>query len=106
MTAVIPGSGFECTWDWNFGASPDYGIAQCRKTPGGLVEVHLDVHHGRIRAARIFGDFFGVRPVAELEALLAGCRHERADIQGALEGVRTEEYIRDLDEEAFLDCLF
>jgi lipoate-protein ligase A len=94
------------TWDWNFGASPDYGITQCKKTRGGLVEAHLDVHQGRIRAARIFGDFFGVRPVSELEALLAGCRHERSDISGALEGVRVEEYIRDVDAEAFLDCLF
>jgi lipoate-protein ligase A len=94
------------TWEWNFGASPDYGITQCKKTRGGLVEAHLDVHQGRIRAARIFGDFFGVRPVSELEALLAGCRHERSDISGALEGVRVEEYIRDVDTETFLDCLF
>ena len=86
--------------------APDYGLTQTRKTRGGLVEVHLDVHQGRIRAARIFGDFFGVLPVSELEALLAGCRHEREDIRGALEGVRVEEYIRDVDEETFLDCLF
>lgn len=94
------------TWDWNFGASPDYGIAQCRKTPGGLVEVHLDVHQGRIRRARIFGDFFGVRPVAELEALLAGCRHERADIEAALAGVSVGEFIRDVDTGTFVDSLF
>lgn len=94
------------TWDWNFGASPDYGLTQTRKTPGGLVEIHLDVRQGRIRAARIFGDFFGVRPVSELEMLLAGCRHEREDILGALEGVCVEEYIRDVDAETFLDCLF
>jgi lipoate-protein ligase A len=94
------------TWDWNFGASPDYGFTRCKKTPGGLVEIHLDVHQGRIRAARIFGDFFGVRPVGELEALLGGCRHERSDILGALEGVRVEEYMRDVNADAFLDCLF
>lgn len=93
-------------WDWNFGASPDYGINLYRKTRGGLVEAHLDVHQGRIRAARIFGDFFGVRPLSELEALLAGCRHERSDISGALEGVHVGDFIRDVDEEAFLDCLF
>lgn len=94
------------TWDWNFGASPDYGIAQCRKTKGGLVEVHLDVHHGRIRRARIFGDFFGVRPVADLEALLAGRRHEPTDLKAALEGVNVGEFIRDVDTGTFLDCLF
>ena len=94
------------TWDWNFGASPDYGFTRCKKTPGGLVEVHLDVHQGRIRDARIFGDFFGVRPVGELESLLRGRRHEREDIQEALEGESMEEFIRGVETATFLDCLF
>jgi lipoate-protein ligase A len=94
------------TWDWNFGASPDYGLTRCKKTPGGLVEAHLDVHQGRIRAARIFGDFFGVRPVRELEALLCGRRHERGDIRDALTGTDMNEFIRGADLETFLDSLF
>lgn len=94
------------TWDWNFGASPDYGFTRGTRTAAGVVEVHLDVRHGRIQAARIFGDFFGVRPVAELEALLAGCRHERDDILAVLDGVRVEEFIRDVDAETFVACLF
>jgi lipoate-protein ligase A len=94
------------TWDWNFGASPDYGFTRCKKTPGGQVEAHLDVHQGRIRAARIFGDFFGVRPVRELETLLCGRRHERGDIRDALTGTDMNEFIRGVDIETFLDCLF
>jgi lipoate-protein ligase A len=93
-------------WEWNFGASPRYTFSLATRTAGGVVEAHLNVEHGRITAARIFGDFFGVAPVAELEALLTGCRHQRADILGALEGVRVEDYIRDVDENTFLDCLF
>ncbi len=94
------------TWEWNFGASPDYGFTRCKKTPGGLVEVHLDVHQGRIRDARIFGDFFGVRPVGELEALLCGRRHERGEIRDALEGESMEEFIRGVETATFLECLF
>lgn len=94
------------TWDWNFGASPTYGFTRGTRTPGGVVEVHLDVHHGRIQAARIFGDFFGTRPVAGLEGRLAGCRHERADILAVLGEVRVEEFIRDVDAATFVECLF
>jgi len=94
------------TWEWNFGASPDYGFTRCKKTPGGLVEVHLDVHQGRIRDARIFGDFFGVRPVGELEALLCDRRHERGEIRDALEGESMEEFIRGVETATFLECLF
>lgn len=94
------------TWEWNFGASPAYSFRRATRTPGGVVEAHLDVRDGRIGAARIFGDFFGVLPVTELEALLRGCRHDRADLAGALEGVLVADYIRDVNLDTFLDCLF
>jgi lipoate-protein ligase A len=94
------------TWDWNFGSSPAYGFTRSTRTAGGVVEVHLDVQHGHIRTARIFGDFFGVRPVAELEALLSGCRHERQALEERLDPVHTEEYIRDVNPAALVDCLF
>jgi lipoate-protein ligase A len=94
------------TWDWNFGSSPAYGFTRSTRTAGGVVEVHLDVQHGHIRTARIFGDFFGVRPVAELEALLSGCRHERQALEERLDPVHTEAYIRDVSPAALVDCLF
>ncbi len=94
------------TWEWNFGASPDYGFTRGTRTQGGVVEVHLDVHHGHIRGARIFGDFFGTRPVAELEKILAGVRHEPGAILDALRGVAVCEFIRDVNAADFVDCLF
>jgi lipoate-protein ligase A len=94
------------TWEWNFGASPAYGFTRSTRTGGGVVEVHLDVDHGHILSARIFGDFFGVRPVGELEALLADCRHEREALRGRLGQIPIHEYIRDVELDPFLDCLF
>jgi lipoate-protein ligase A len=57
------------------------------------VEVHLDVREGRIEAARIFGDFFGIRPVADIETALRGVRHEREEIAGVLAGFNLTEYM-------------
>ena len=94
------------TWDWNFGASPAYGFTRSTRTAGGVVEIHLDVDHGHIRSARIFGDFFGVRPVSELEALIRDCRHEREALRDRLAHVPVGEYMRDVDLGTFLDCLF
>lgn len=93
------------TWDWNFGASPAYGFTRSTRTRGGVVEAHLDVKHGHIRSARIFGDFFGVRPIGELEILLNGCRHDRKALEECLEHVHIESYIRDLDLPNFVHCL-
>mgnify|MGYP000193491348 CR=1 FL=1 len=43
------------TWDWNFGAAPQYAWTRAAKFPYGLVEVHLDVDRGSIRAAALYG---------------------------------------------------
>jgi len=94
------------TWNWNFGSSPNYGFTRGTRTEGGVVEIHLDVQHGRIEQARIFGDFFGARAVTELEALLAGCRHERAELLRLLADVPVGEFIRNVDTATFIDCLF
>lgn len=94
------------TWQWNYGVSPGYGFTRTCRTPGGVVEVHLDVVEGTIRAARIFGEFFGCRDIADLEARLAGCRHDREALARRLADVPLGEYMRDVELPAFLDCLF
>jgi lipoate-protein ligase A len=94
------------TWNWNFGSSPNYGFTRCTHTVDGVVKVLLDVQHGRIEQARIFGYFFGARAVTELEALLAGYLHERTDLLRLLADVPVGDFIRNMDTATFIDCLF
>jgi len=94
------------SWEWNYGFSPRYGFTRTVRTPGGVLEVHLDVADGLIRAVRVFGDYFGRRDIGGLEALLAGCRHEREALAARLAGVPLGEYLRDVTVPVFCDCLF
>ncbi len=94
------------TWDWNWGHSPDYGFCRATRTPGGLVEVRLDVSDGVIRDARIYGDFFGVSDVSTLARRLVGCRHEKTAVMGALADCEVGACIRGVDAQTFVDCLF
>lgn len=91
---------------WNFGASPAYALSRTTRTPGGLVEAHLDVSGGVIRAARLLGDYFGRRDVAELEAALIGCRHDRVALAERLREVELGEYLLGVDVPTLVDCLF
>ena len=93
-------------YDWNYGASPHYAFTKTSRTPGGVVEVHLDSVRGRITAIRLFGDYFGRRSVAELEARLLGCPHDRDALAARLAGVPLGDYLRDVDVATLLDCLF
>lgn len=69
------------TWDWNFGFSPNYNFKKAIKIPAGFIEVHLDVEHGMIQKAKIFGDFFASKPIEELEELLLGKKHEISNLK-------------------------
>lgn len=94
------------TWEWNFGSSPAYNFSRRTRTPGGLLDVHLDVKKGHILKARLYGDYFGVRDIGDLEAMLPGCRHSREDLGVRLAGVNLDEYIHGVTLPILLDCLF
>ncbi|KIA89140.1 lipoate--protein ligase [Kaistella jeonii] len=68
------------TWDWNFGFSPNYNFKKAIKIPAGFIEVHLDVVHGIIEKAKIFGDFFASMPIEDLEEMLVGKKHNAEDL--------------------------
>ena len=94
------------SWHWNYGYSPNYAFERSTKTPGGVLDVHMDVRNGVIADIRLFGDYFGVRDVVELEDTLCGCRHEREALKQRLALVDIDAYIQGVGERIFLDCLF
>lgn len=69
------------TWDWNYGFSPQYNFKKAIKIPAGFIEVHLEVVHGIIEKAKIFGDFFAAKPIEELEELLLNQKHEASTLK-------------------------
>ncbi|MCL2123621.1 MAG: lipoate--protein ligase [Desulfovibrionaceae bacterium] len=91
--------------EWNFGASPPYGFARRARIPAGTFDIRLDVTRGIIHAACIRGDFFALRPIEELEALLRGCRHEGAALAARLESAGLGGYVQLLNSDEFISCL-
>ena len=81
------------TWEWNFGQSPGYNMVNGIKTSGGYLEIHLDVQRGTIISARIFGDFFNIRDIAELEQILVGTQHNEISVRQKLEQIKLSDYL-------------
>lgn len=59
-------------WEWNYGHSPEFSLEHRHKFPFGLVEYKLNVENGHIQNIRIFGDFFGLGDIKEVEEALKG----------------------------------
>ena len=93
------------SWDWNFGASPGYNMVNGLRTGGGNIELHLDVQNGIIRQIRIFGDFFNIADIAELEQLLIGTPHNETCIRQRLNDVILSDYLMNVTKDELLRCL-
>ncbi|MYL51184.1 lipoate--protein ligase [Halobacillus litoralis] len=94
-------------WDWNYGKSPKFNIQHTKRIEGaGSYDIRLDVAKGRIQNAKIFGDFFGVGDINEIEETLIGTKYERQAISEALGDVDVSHYLGKISKEDFLDMVY
>lgn len=93
-------------WDWNFGRSPQYGMANKRYWDGGCLEVRICVADGNIQDIVFYGDFLAVRPLDEVEAALRGCRFRREDVAWVLDRFPITAYFGGIQKEEILDTMF
>jgi lipoate-protein ligase A len=93
------------TWDWNFGASPGYNMVKSVRTGGGNMELHLDVKNGTIMHLRIFGDFFNIKDMAELERIIAGAPHSSVGIRERLANISIADYFVNISLDEFIAAI-
>ncbi|HFZ4754922.1 TPA: lipoate--protein ligase [Streptococcus agalactiae] len=80
------------TWDWTYGKAPEYTIERGVRYPAGKVTTYANVENSTIKSVKIFGDFFGVKPVDDIEKMLEGVRYDYKDVLAALKTVDTSQY--------------
>ena len=94
------------TKEWNYGYSPDYSFNKQIKTNGGMLEMNLDVEKGIIKKAKIFGDFFNLKDISEIENSLINIKHDEDHLRALLSNINIETYIRDIKENDFISAMF
>ena len=93
------------TWDWNYGASPAFAASASRKYDFGLVDVRLNVKHGRFEDIRIFGDYFGIKSISEIEERLTGVEYRKDAIAEVLAGIELGDYISGMTAEELTELI-
>lgn len=93
-------------WEWNYGRSPAYNVQVSHKFPSGLVDIRLDVKRGIIKQCKIYGDFFGVGNIEDVERALEGVRHERKAVEEALFSLDIEHYLGKITREELVNLLY
>ena len=84
------------TWDWAYGKSPDYTIKRSVRYPAGKLTSYVKVEKSVITGLKIYGDFFGIKDVSDIEEELIGLRYEYQDVLDKLLTVETTQYFTNI----------
>ncbi|MBQ9330021.1 MAG: lipoate--protein ligase [Oscillibacter sp.] len=94
------------TWEWNFGRSPKYTMANKRHFDGGSLEVRVAVEAGSITDIVFYGDFLAVDSMEQVTEALRGCPFRSADVGAVLDTFQLPLYFGAITKEEILDTLF
>lgn len=84
------------TWDWTYGKSPDYTIKRSVRYPAGKLTSYVKVEKSMITGLKIYGDFFGIKDISDIEEKLIGLRYEYQDILAKLQTIDTTSYFTNI----------
>lgn len=93
-------------WEWNYGKSPSFNMKASHKFPSGLLDVRLDVKKGIIENCKIYGDFFGIGEVEDIEQALIGVRHNREDVAEALKDIDIPHYLGKITKDDLINLIY
>lgn len=94
-------------WDWNYGSSPDFDVERGKRFEGiGTLDINFNVNKGKMAHVKIFGDFFGMGEIQDVEKQLEGIPYNRKDIEEALDKIDINHYIGDISAEELADLIY
>ncbi|TWS95267.1 lipoate--protein ligase [Streptococcus sp. sy018] len=80
------------TWDWTYGQAPEYTISRDVRYPAGKISTYANVDKSIIQSVKLYGDFFGIKDVVDVEEALVGVRYEYEDVLACLKTLDLAEY--------------
>nr|OTP15659.1 lipoate-protein ligase A [Enterococcus sp. 9E7_DIV0242] len=93
-------------WAWNYGKSPSFNLERRHRFPIGSIEVRMNVEDGLINEIKIYGDFFGLGEINDVEQKLTGINYEKQAIIEAVSTIDVKKYFGNIEKEEFIDLLY
>lgn len=93
-------------WDWNYGKSPSFNIEKRHRFPIGSIEIRMNVDKGVITEAKIFGDFFGLGEIADVEAKLVGTKYDKEALREVVNEIDVKKYFGNIEAEDLLELIY
>lgn len=97
---------YTANWEWNYGESPDFDLERSERLSIGTVEVKLNVDRGVIQNIKIYGDFFGMGEISDVENKLKGTNYETNSIREVLESIDINKYFGDVNVDELVELIY
>lgn len=94
------------SWEWTYGRSPRFNVRQKKRFAAGTIDARLLVEHGVIGEAKLYGDFFGVGDIEDVERHLIGVRYAREALAERLAGLDVAHYVGAISRDELLSALY
>jgi len=89
-------------WDWNYGKSPAFNLERRHRFPIGSIEMKMNVADGAIQEIKIFGDFFGLGEIKDVEDILTGVKYDKA----SFDQIDVKKYFGNIEKEDLLGLIY
>ncbi|UYW02493.1 lipoate--protein ligase [Flavobacterium agricola] len=93
-------------WDWNYGKSPISSSIFSKRFPSGVIDIHLNLKQGMIEDIKIYGDFFGIGEVSDIENMLRNKKYDREELKATLKNVNITHYFGAITLDDFMNVLY
>ena len=93
-------------WDWNYGQSPAFDLQRSQRFAIGSIEVRLNVAEGKISDLKIYGDFFGLGEIKDVEEKLIGTRYAKEDLAAVIDTIDLQKYFGNIEKTDFLGLIY
>lgn len=97
---------YTANWDWNYGKSPAFDMERSERLSVGTVEVKMNVRKGVLEDIRIYGDFFGLGEIEDVENKLKGIAYNKESIKKAVQEIDIHKYFGQMDSQEFVNLLY
>ncbi|WEG73546.1 lipoate--protein ligase [Vagococcus intermedius] len=93
-------------WNWNYGRSPEFDLVRRERFTIGSVEAKMNVSGGTLNDIRIFGDFFGLGEIKDVEEQLKGIKYDKPSITEAVETIDLKKYFGNIEVADLVNLLY
>lgn len=97
---------YTANWDWNYGKSPAFDMERSERLSVGTVEVKMNVRKGVLEDIRIYGDFFGLGEIEDVENKLKGIAYNKESIKKAVDEIDIHKYFGQMDSQELVKLLY